>query len=660
MIKKLLLPILILISIVLITYAAPATTAQIADTQASSSPFNLLKDWRTIAVTVTIITVILISLAYMAGMSFDIPELKAWAATELEQSIATVLIIIAFVGVMTFLDTLTVNIITNSGIPLTCTNAQNCAVQAATVYLDDLIQTANDQVLDRIKDGINAARTSGYSYGASSPQLIYPIPLLQIATSGNNAAGYILDFERNSLLVEHIGNILSILYAQRFFISQISFNVAPVILVLGIVARSFFVTRKLGGLLIAMAIGVMYVLPLMYVANWITLNITLFGDSIITPQPLDCPAVCKIPPPKFYSGSQPIANKAALLTFFGYTSDPAIARSNPSLQLISNPQLGQLQQQMQRLEDGTLQTLTSSNNGRTAYSCEYAAGGPIDQPIAKDEIVAIASYCPYECRELPYPMTQACTGLALVNGLNQTARVTKTACAALSNVCKVTRYVNPASPNVDLDSKATTLCPVQCRTIPPLNSNCAVTSSIPVTVNYNQQTLTGRCVDSKNFCLFTQPYLPTDSLTKRPVDCRYPQATAQQEADSRACPASTNAVSSCVYVLPAESLLDQGMGICDRCIFAPPEYTFNPPIYNNCPNRCGIGNAGSPLISPSEFARRTKQWMVGRPEIISAATLVIPAYVLPLLDILVVLMFIRSFSTILGGDIEIPGLAKIL
>ena len=62
---------------------------------------------------------------------------------------------------------------------------------------------------------------------------------------------------------------------------------------------------------------------------------------------------------------------------------------------------------------------------------------------------------------------------------------------------------------------------------------------------------------------------------------------------------------------------------------------------------------GPPLINPAEFSRRTQQWMVGRPEIVSVSALMFPAYVLPLLDILVVLMFIRSFSSILGGDIEI-------
>ena len=52
--------------------------------------------------------------------------------------------------------------------------------------------------------------------------------------------------------------------------------------------------------------------------------------------------------------------------------------------------------------------------------------------------------------------------------------------------------------------------------------------------------------------------------------------------------------------------------------------------------------------------------MVGREDIKSISKMMIPAYVLPLLNILVTLMFIKTFSQILGGDIEIPGVPKVL
>jgi hypothetical protein len=37
----------------------------------------------------------------------------------------------------------------------------------------------------------------------------------------------------------------------------------------------------------------------------------------------------------------------------------------------------------------------------------------------------------------------------------------------------------------------------------------------------------------------------------------------------------------------------------------------------------------------------------------------LPAYVLPLFNIVATLVFIKGLSTILGGDIEIPGISKV-
>ena len=47
------------------------------------------------------------------------------------------------------------------------------------------------------------------------------------------------------------------------------------------------------------------------------------------------------------------------------------------------------------------------------------------------------------------------------------------------------------------------------------------------------------------------------------------------------------------------------------------------------------------------------------PEIQEVSKLMIPAYVLPLFNIVATLIFIKGLSAFLGGDIEIPGLSKI-
>jgi hypothetical protein len=44
----------------------------------------------------------------------------------------------------------------------------------------------------------------------------------------------------------------------------------------------------------------------------------------------------------------------------------------------------------------------------------------------------------------------------------------------------------------------------------------------------------------------------------------------------------------------------------------------------------------------------------------NVGVLLVPALVLPLFCIVIVISFIRVFSPVLGGDIEIPGLSRII
>jgi hypothetical protein len=51
--------------------------------------------------------------------------------------------------------------------------------------------------------------------------------------------------------------------------------------------------------------------------------------------------------------------------------------------------------------------------------------------------------------------------------------------------------------------------------------------------------------------------------------------------------------------------------------------------------------------------------LVGRAEIQQVSKLLVPAYVLPLFNIVATLVFIKGLSNLLGGDIDIPGISKV-
>jgi hypothetical protein len=139
------------------------------------------------------------------------------------------------------------------------------------------------------------------------------------------------------------------------------------------------------------------------------------------------------------------------------------------------------------------------------------------------------------------------------------------------------------------------------------------------------------------------------NLSKRPKDC---DNTASD------CPANLDANKSCVYILPSDDVIEKN---CSGCIFVPRAYTFNPPILTaeDCSALCQKNPTGPPKISPSEFTKRSQEMMYGDDKIKGVAALILPAYVLLILDVTITLMFIKTFSPILGGDIDIPGIEKI-
>ncbi|MBS3067405.1 hypothetical protein J4450_01775 [Candidatus Micrarchaeota archaeon] len=637
----------LLIFAMLIILSSILTAQSFVDEATAASTYELAKDWRVISMLFTMLSIIFIALAYMFGQGFNIPELKAWASTEMTQAVVTAIIILTFTGVITFLDLMVAEIVNNSFLGFTCAGASVCAITTAEQYLSGMIDTAEDQTKSILQQYADTSRTAAVREGASATPLIKPIPLLQASLSGSITAGYLMDAERYQSVLEHLVNLLSSMYAQQFFVKEISFKLAPIIMAMGIVARSFFITRKLGGLLIAIGVGTMFVFPLMYVFNWLTLNVALYGDSVITPAGGVCPATCLLTAPKFYSGTTPIYSKADLYTFFGLSEDP-----NGDGDTRDSEITDEIVENVEKLARGeVIDSYTSPKNGRTASSCETTAH-------------VGSGYCPIECRELPYPLSTTCNpmpeiqepeeGQPEASFVNDATPDTRIACDSMPSACKIIRYVNPYDPYFEGAPTDATLqlydnyarysedCKRECRIVPPLKTNCATGDSL-------------HCPLEKDYCKYSWK----DNLNARPPGCGVALGpNGGPPVIAKACEASFTAIESCTYVLPRRDALDQHE--CDTCLLIPDPYKYDPPIYKNCADLCRGSPAGPPRISPGEFAKKSAEGMVGKPEIKVAASLVLPAYVLPILNITVTLMFIRSLSQILGGDIEIPGVSKIL
>ncbi len=579
---------------------------------ANVSSFEIIKDWRVLSLIVVTLTFILVSLAIMFGKAFDIPDLIAWGNTELSQVIATALIILLLIPILSFLDFSLANITTNAkillddGSLLNCNVGENCAIKLANAYVDKILETSKQSTRDILKNAEKNAKLGSARAGGYGLTLIWP-PLLQASYSVSPSAGQMIYLDLYNTVLEHFVGVFSVLISQKFFIGDIAFNLAPGVFLMGILLRSFFVTRKLGGLLMAAGIGIMYVLPLMYVFDWYTLNITVYGDSVVVPMDGACPAECKsIAPGAYAAGGRTFADQGDLIRQLNL--DEATVSSN-----INN---------INGIFDGSKASMTLGST--TITSCNAASQTDF-------------GFCPQECRERPYPLSPECT----IH--NDTAFVEK-ACNYVPQECIVIRLAQS-------DPGSYPQCPQECRVVPPLKINCDVNAVVDGHAS--------SCLESKHYCRAARN--ENGDLSRRFPGCEETHLDDDDEVidhkNAWACPASTDPAQSCVYILPSADIID-ARG-CKECLFIPTTYTYDPPVQLNCAELCKA-NVGPAKISPDQFSKVTSEGMIGAPEIKSLSSLILPAYILPLFNIAVTLMFIRSLSVVLGGDIEIPGVSKIL
>ncbi|MEW6329138.1 MAG: hypothetical protein AB1468_03405 [Candidatus Micrarchaeota archaeon] len=107
-------------------------------------------------------------------------------------------------------------------------------------------------------------------------------------------AGYGVLYEQIGTAVDFMAKAMLSVKFQEQALLYIQNGVFPIFLVAGLILRTLWFTRKLGGLLLAIALGVYSIFPLLYVLGWYTIDVipvmpqlstTLIPSG--TPQPKD-------------------------------------------------------------------------------------------------------------------------------------------------------------------------------------------------------------------------------------------------------------------------------------------------------------------------------------------------------------------------------------
>jgi hypothetical protein len=674
--------------------AAQTVTEKQFGTETQASPLEIARDWKVLAILSLMLSAILVGIGYAVGIGFDMPEVKAWASNEMTQIIANVFIIGLLVAGMVLLDGIVVLMVSDAGlnVPDCSSVGKSCLQNVTWMYLEDYVETAQTGAKDTLMNNMKAAHAASIRVGLYCTTAFLPLFCLQAGFTSTVAGQYMLDQDMYAILFEYYTGLLSSMEAQKFFVTEICFKMAPVVLAIGVVARAFFFTRKIGGLLIAAAVGLMFFFPGMYIFDWVTLDLAVNGDKLMNPDDPLCPAECSLAAPRAYY-------------------DGGVLTGPPDVYLAFSDEEADLAAQ---IVDGSIASATASNAsspayGKTVYSCFHGdmAG------------------CGLDCRELPYP---AASGNCSLKDVEKT-------CAEVPVECKVKRLVDTTDPyTFDLDEY--NRCPASCKVVPPLKSDCdtghcmgsrfdcrlAKRSDLdwrPSTVDVEGSNYAG-CVQAEDCpanltaeqsCVFVIPDTGrcNDLCPDCPPECRIRDApladlpsqckTSDNKSLSSMCKTCNTDYDSCtigmsditsldppaefcgscpvarrlVYTILPEEYITAGCSLescpkdyrsaiprntCESCLFTEEKYVYDPPINTRCGDLCST-TGNSPAKKPGEYTKIGGDGLVGKPEIINVAKLMVPAYLLPLFNIVATLIFIKGLSGMLGGDIEIPGISKV-
>lgn len=625
---------------------------------------GILKDWQALSFMLALITIFLVAGARMLADPLNLPELKAWANVEWSQAFVTVAIVAFTIVTLEFIDTVVMEQVNNSpGSPVTCSASDFCLYNVSNAYLDGLIDLAKQSARESFTKAIESGKASSYKMTLSCGTLIIP-PCLWFWYGWGNNAFLILDVERSNQELEQYGNIIYSLSVQKFFVNNVNYYVGPSLLLIGIVARSFFLTRRAGGLMMATAMGIMFVFPMMYLWNMITLNVTIYGDKLFEGGG-ECPAEC---------GYQP-SNKAPCNSS-AYDDCPSGCRELPYPYIIANcsaPATELACMDVPRECKVVRNTSVASDCDLCPMDCRITA--PLDGTSNCQKCFVSTSSddpqsIPFSCRvalrkTITYRNASAPGGFSTAEDLsgrieqclietpqdaidiygedynNTYAEATRNCPANNTDAYKNCMYVVPDIPDCECTNKS---C---CINSP--DSTCKLYSVTTAYTTYEKDGITPAGTSYNTTIMYT-------CAAGQESTCLNYTGARFWNNDSETCTCSTG--SGCKS--PAQT--------CNNCFNVSNEYCLfgtgtgqNPHINPDCPGECSeTGTTNPALLTAGEFVKKSGEGMYGREDIKNVSKFLLPAYLLPLMNIVVTLMFIRGFSPIFGGDIDLPGYAKVL
>ena len=247
----------------------------------SGTPANFWRwGWQGLIGVALITVLFLLSIGYMASVVLNDEKLKAWVNKEVGQVFFSAIILVVTIWLVASLDPMLksasmvmtttdwqsyVNAVCcDSGTPGGCAVVRNraCHIELASDYLQVLYETLRQNAVTYLDNYWNYGFLSNLSFNVSF--------LLDEKTGGLELApfaGLSMAADYFSMLFELAVKMMMLVRAQQVFLDYIWYVIFPVFLSMGLILRLLYFTRKLGGLLIAIAICAYVVFPMFYVVS---------------------------------------------------------------------------------------------------------------------------------------------------------------------------------------------------------------------------------------------------------------------------------------------------------------------------------------------------------------------------------------------------------
>jgi len=329
-------------------------------------------DWNILGIIGVMISILIIAFAAMIGHAFNLSEVKAFASSEMMQAVISILLIAGLLALVQFFNIVALEAVDIMDMPVNCAGSSApCYLTVAIEYLNNVQGVADQYSQNSLKESFDRMATA--MTGMNTQANVWWMAFAGVNTRIN--AGESIEAERAGAMFEATSKLMVSLYAQKYFLEVVSFGIAPVLLLLGIILRTFFFTRKLGGLLLAIAIALFIVYPLAFSFAWLTLNVTVYGDRTIASIDPSCPSEC--------TAKYPVAFYASEGKLIQFESTQDIVRAGITQENWANggPDTN---------NDGT-------NDYQGLVACRSLAGVGIDAAPS-------CAGCPDYCREVPFPV----------------------------------------------------------------------------------------------------------------------------------------------------------------------------------------------------------------------------------------------------------------